>query len=55
MTDNKSAPRTTTDAGMPVHSDEHSLTIGPNGPIVLNDHYLIEGQAPSMIDAEAWT
>ena len=25
---------TTTDAGIPVASDEHSLTIGPDGPIV---------------------
>jgi catalase len=33
---------TTTDAGAPVASDEHSLTIGADGPIVLNDHYLIE-------------
>jgi catalase len=33
---------TTTDAGAPVASDEHSLTVGSDGPIVLNDHYLIE-------------
>ena len=36
---------TTTDAGIPVPSDEHSLTIGPNGPILLHDHYLIEQMA----------
>ena len=36
---------TTTDAGIPVPSDEHSLTVGPNGPIVLHDHYLIEQMA----------
>ncbi|MCC5792109.1 MAG: catalase [Legionellaceae bacterium] len=36
---------TTTDSGIPVPSDEHSLTIGPNGPIVLHDHYLIEQMA----------
>ncbi|WP_028925545.1 catalase [Pseudonocardia acaciae] len=36
---------TTTDAGIPVASDEHSLTIGPDGPIVLHDHYLIEQMA----------
>jgi catalase len=36
---------TTTDAGIPVASDEQSLTIGPDGPIVLNDHYLIEQMA----------
>ena len=33
---------TTTDAGTPVESDEHSLTMGPDGPILLQDHYLIE-------------
>jgi hypothetical protein len=36
---------TTTDAGATVASDEHSLTIGADGPIVLNDHYLIEQMA----------
>ncbi|SDY08541.1 catalase [Amycolatopsis xylanica] len=36
---------TTTDAGIPVESDEHSLTIGPDGPILLHDHYLIEQMA----------
>ena len=36
---------TTTDAGIPVPSDEHSLTIGPDGPILLQDHYLIEQMA----------
>ncbi|WP_227368939.1 catalase [Halomonas sp. M20] len=36
---------TTTDAGIPVSSDEHSLTVGPDGPIVLHDHYLIEQMA----------
>jgi catalase len=36
---------TTTDAGIPVPSDEHSLTIGPDGPILLHDHYLIEQMA----------
>ena len=36
---------TTTDAGIPVASDEHSLTVGPDGPILLQDHYLIEQMA----------
>jgi catalase len=36
---------TTTDAGAAVASDEHSLTVGADGPIVLNDHYLIEQMA----------
>jgi catalase len=42
----KDAPKpTTTDAGTPVSSDEHSLTVGPDGPILLQDHYLIEQMA----------
>ncbi|WP_182358589.1 catalase [Tomitella gaofuii] len=36
---------TTTDAGIPVESDEHSLTVGPDGPIVVHDAYLIEQMA----------
>jgi catalase len=36
---------TTTDAGAQVESDEHSLTIGADGPILLQDHYLIEQMA----------
>jgi catalase len=36
---------TTNNAGIPVASDEHSLTVGPDGPIVLHDHYLIEKMA----------
>ncbi|MFD4367926.1 catalase [Rhodococcus sp. NPDC058521] len=36
---------TTDDAGIPVVSDEHSLTVGPDGPILLQDHYLIEKMA----------
>ena len=39
------AKPTTTDAGIPVASDEHSLTVGPDGPILLQDHYLIEQMA----------
>jgi catalase len=42
---NDAAKPTTTDAGIPVPSDEHSLTIGPDGPLVLHDHYLIEQMA----------
>jgi catalase len=38
-------PPTTTDAGIPVASQEHSLTIGPDGPILLQDFYLIEQMA----------
>ncbi|MFT2816219.1 catalase [Leifsonia sp. A12D58] len=36
---------TTTSAGIPVASDEHSLTVGPDGPIILHDHYLLEKMA----------
>ncbi len=36
---------TTTDGGIPVASDEHSLTVGPDGPILLQDNYLIEQMA----------
>src|SRR5579864_6601569 len=38
-------PATTTDAGIPVASQEHSLTIGPDGPVLLQDFYLIEQMA----------
>ncbi len=38
-------PPTTTDAGVPVASQDHSLTIGPDGPILLQDFYLIEQMA----------
>ena len=44
MTDIQPIP-TTSDAGIPIESDEHSLTIGPDGPILLHDHYLIEQMA----------
>ena len=33
---------TTTQTGTPIPSDEHSLTVGPNGPTVLHDRYLVE-------------
>ncbi|AEI12469.1 catalase [Cellulomonas gilvus] len=36
------APATTTNAGAPVASDAHALSVGPDGPIVLHDHYLVE-------------
>ncbi len=45
MSADKKTPPTTTDAGVPVQSDEHSLTVSPDGPIVLNDHYLLEQMA----------
>ncbi|GAA1747892.1 catalase [Aeromicrobium alkaliterrae] len=44
MTDQE-RPATTTDAGIPVASDEHSLSVGADGPLLLQDHYLIEQMA----------
>ncbi|MFF4601753.1 catalase [Streptomyces sp. NPDC001339] len=41
----RDVPRTTNNAGVPVDSDEHSLTVGRDGPILLHDHYLIEKMA----------
>ncbi|MFI6880312.1 catalase [Streptomyces sp. NPDC050400] len=41
----RNTPYTTTGAGIPVESDEHSLTVGSDGPILLQDHYLIEKMA----------
>ncbi|MEU8382497.1 catalase [Streptosporangium sp. NPDC048865] len=38
-------PTTTTDAGIAAPSDEHSLSVGPNGPLLLQDHYLIQKMA----------
>jgi catalase len=38
-------PYTTNNAGIPVESDEHSLTQGATGGILLHDHYLIEKMA----------
>src|SRR5689334_24604621 len=35
-------PATTTDSGIPAASDEHSLTVGPAGPIALHDHYVVQ-------------
>jgi catalase len=43
VTDNKKRPPTTTnDSGIPVPSDEFSLTAGPNGPTVLHDGQLLQ-------------
>ena len=41
MTNDRRNP-TTTDAGAPVASDEHSLTAGSTGPVLLQDAYLNE-------------
>jgi catalase len=45
MSPSHDRPPTTTDAGIPVASQEHSLTIGPDGPVLLQDFYLIEQMA----------
>jgi catalase len=41
-TPGEAVPATTTDSGIPATSDEFSLTIGPAGPIVLHDHYVVQ-------------
>ncbi|HEY5012551.1 MAG TPA: catalase [Acidimicrobiia bacterium] len=41
MTDAK-PPATTTDSGIAAPSDEYSLTVGPAGPTVLHDHYVVQ-------------
>src|SRR3984893_12774317 len=38
----RNVPVTTTDAGIGAASDDHSLTVGPDGPILLQDHYVIQ-------------
>src|SRR6201986_5528230 len=38
-------PHTTTDGGAPVASDEFSLTVGPDGPVLRQEQYLIEQMA----------
>src|SRR5699024_11589004 len=35
----------TTTSGEPYPSDEHSLTVGQDGPIVMHDHFLMEQMA----------
>jgi catalase len=42
MSDAKNPPTTTTNAGIPVASDDNSLTIGPNGPTLLQDTYVVQ-------------
>src|SRR5437660_9674912 len=34
-------PTTTTNAGSPVESDDTSLTVGPGGPVLMQDAYLV--------------
>ena len=42
LTTNDDVPATTTDSGIPAPSDEYSLTVGPAGPTVLHDHYVVQ-------------
>src|ERR1700759_5838150 len=37
-----SRPTTTNDSGIPAASDDYSLTVGPGGPTVLHDHYVVQ-------------
>lgn len=41
----QNVPYTTNDAGIPAPHDDYSLTAGPDGPILLQDHYLIQKMA----------
>jgi catalase len=45
LDDQQRPPLTTTDAGIPAPSDEYSLSVGPGGPLLLQDHYLIQKMA----------
>lgn len=45
MTEESKPPTTTNDAGIPAPSDEFSLSAGPEGPLLLQDHYLIQKMA----------
>ncbi|WP_285727834.1 catalase [Psychromicrobium xiongbiense] len=38
----ESVPQTTSQSGAPVVSDAHSPSVGPDGAIILTDHYLVE-------------
>jgi catalase len=42
MSQEEKPPTTTTNSGAPAASDDHSLTIGPNGPTVLHDAYVVQ-------------
>jgi len=35
-------PQTTNNVGAPVTSDEYSLTVGPAGPVLMQDVYLVQ-------------
>src|SRR5256714_175134 len=46
MSEKQQPPVTTTDSGIPVTSDENSLTVGPNGPTVLHGGHLVQKMQP---------
>jgi hypothetical protein len=50
-------PTQTTDAGIPVESDDYSLTVGAGGPVRLQDSYPIEQMAQwnRPDGTEGWT
>jgi catalase len=43
--DDTKPPVTTTSAGIPAAGDDDSLTAGPDGPILLHDHYVVQKMA----------
>lgn len=45
---------TTTNAGIAVASQEHSLTVCPDGPILLQDSYLVEQMAVEQMANVNW-
>ncbi|MWC45459.1 catalase, partial [Sphingomonas carotinifaciens] len=42
MADDKKRPTLTTSAGAPVGDNQNAITIGPRGPLLLQDYQLIE-------------
>jgi catalase len=42
MSHDERPPTTTTNGGIPATSDDHSLTVGPGGPTVLQDTYVVQ-------------
>jgi len=42
MSQSSRKPTTTSNSGIPAASDAHSLTVGPNGPTVLQDSYVVQ-------------
>ncbi|MDX6465088.1 MAG: catalase, partial [Gaiellaceae bacterium] len=42
MSDAEHPPTTTTNTGIPAASDDNSLTVGPGGPTVLHDAYVVQ-------------